>query len=278
MIDKDAIQALTQAEAISAASAAIAQAAEQEMRVTALPTDFQIHDLERFAQFRRRLRGIMTTSVVADYAGYVLTHKEDGATVFVDADRMSATAVLNLGGPESAGHADNLAKLELKQTAAVRALMATANGIGHKQQTIAEFLEDWTQHIECFNEEGPVTTPKAVAAVRKVTIEALRRLESSEQQLSASRSAFESVQASSADPLPTLVYFKCVPYEGLQERLFVLRLGVLTGGDKPTINLRVVNLEKHTEEMATELAQIVRDALADEVPVHLGTYTPKVER
>ena len=38
------------------------------------------------------------------------------------------------------------------------------------------------------------------------------------------------------------------------------------------ITLRVINMEQHQDEMAAELAQIVRDALAEHVPVHVGTY------
>jgi uncharacterized protein YfdQ (DUF2303 family) len=56
--------------------------------------------------------------------------------------------------------------------------------------------------------------------------------------------------------------------------LFVLRLGVRTGGDKPTITLRVQNLEQHEEEMANELADLVRSTVKT-TPVLLGTYQPK---
>lgn len=272
MIDKDAITALTKAESISAATGALAAAANSGFRVAALPDDFEVVDLERFDGVRRRARGVMATTIVADFAAYVAAHREAGATAFVNQDTMTASVVLNLGEPSLPGHADNLAKLETKQTAPFKALLGIANGAGHKQQTVAEFLEDWTAHIQCFNDDGAISSPKAVAAVRKITIEAMRRQESSEQQLSASRSAFESVQASSADPLPHLVYFRCVPYVGLQERLFVARLGVLTSSDKPAITLRVINMEQHQDEMAAELAQIVRDALAEQVPVHVGTY------
>jgi uncharacterized protein YfdQ (DUF2303 family) len=102
----------------------------------------------------------------------------------------------------------------------------------------------------------------------------MRKMENTEKQHAASRSAFESIQATSTEPLPTLVYFETVPYHGLASRLFVLRLGVRTGGDKPTITLRVQNLEQHEEEMANELADLVRSTVKTN-PVLLGTYQPK---
>ena len=103
------------------------------------------------------------------------------------------------------------------------------------------------------------------------------QLEATEQQLSATRSAFESVSATSTEPLPTTIYFSCVPYHGLSERQFVLRLGVLTGAKEPAIVLRIVNKEQHEEEMAAELSELVANNLKDSgVPVMVGRYQATV--
>jgi uncharacterized protein YfdQ (DUF2303 family) len=112
--------------------------------------------------------------------------------------------------------------------------------------------------------------------VRSITIEGLRKVEASEQQLSSSRSAFEHVLASSKDTLPTHIYFKCVPYQGFDERTFVMRLGIRTS-DKPAIVLRVINREQHDEEMADELRNKVFAAInaEKEMPVLVGDYTAK---
>ncbi len=139
---------------------------------------------------------------------------------------------------------------------------------------VAEFLEDWPDLIQCFSDDGVISKPQAIAAVRKLSIEAMRKIESSEQNLSASKSAFESVQAtSSANPIPTTIYFDCEPYQGLPSRQFVLRLGILTTTDKPSITLRIVKRELHDEEMAREFADLTRDALLGKLPVHIGAYT-----
>ena len=109
-----------------------------------------------------------------------------------------------------------------------------------------------------------------------LSIEALRKQENTEQQLGATKSAFESVQATSTEPLPTTIYFVTEPYHGLSERSFVLRLGILTGGDKPTISLRIVNKEQHAEDMAEELAQLVVSAISScavDMPVLVGSYS-----
>lgn len=269
MLDKETIQALQEGHSILAANDSMPAPS-----VAALPEHYKIHDVEKWMQVRRRAIGAMKTSSVDDFAAYVDHHAESGATVFVNADAMRAVAVLNLGEPEAPGHADNTAEFAPKATAAFMALQQIANGQPRSQQEVAEFMEDWPSMVSCYNEEGTIPNPKAIAAVRKVTIEAMRKMESQEKQLSASRSAFESVQATSTEPLPTLIYFEAVPYHGLKSRLFVMRLGVRTGGEKPAITLRIQNMEQHNEEMAVELTEIVGNAI-NTIPVLIGTYQPK---
>ncbi len=277
MLDKEAVKALQHSVGIQQASEAVTIAFHEQAPILGLPDHYEVHDLEKFQPTRRRARGVMATSSLAAFAEYTTAHIEKGTTVFVDMDAMSATAVLNLGIPEAPGHADNRAKFSAKATAAYVALRHIANGTGRKQVEIAEFLEDWPSNIKCFNDDGDITPPRAIAAVRKITIEALRKLESEEQSLSASRSAFESVAATSKEPLPTTIYFTCVPYVGLAERTFVLRLGVLTSGDKPSVVLRIVKAEEHAEEMGNELAALIADKFSngdgDAPPVLLGSYT-----
>lgn len=274
MFDKEAIKELSRAQAITAAASAVTSQVDQGP--VPLPDDFTLHDLETYQHCRRRARGTMTTSSAVDFAIYVRAHRELGACVFIDQDNMAAVAVLNLGNPEAPGHADNLAKLKSKKTAAYVALLARANGVPLKQEQVAEFLEDWSQNLACYlaldGEHMPLA--KAVAAVRKVTIEALRKMESTEQQLSASRSTFETVHATSGgDALPAIIRFECEPYLGLKSRAFYMRLGIQTGGDKPAITLRIQNMEQHEEEMAEELACLVRDALDEDLTTLVGAYS-----
>jgi uncharacterized protein YfdQ (DUF2303 family) len=272
MFDKEAITALQEGESIRQANDAIA-ASSLSRDLVSLPSDYTVHDLEPFLPLRRRARGTMETSVLESFVDYTKEHREAGATVFVHPDSFSATAVLNLGTPDNPGHADNRAKLTLRRLAAYSALRNIANGSGHKQSVIAEFLEDWPDLITCFNDDGGITGPKAIAAIRKVTIESLRKLESNEQQLSASKSTFENIQATSTDPLPTMIYFSCAPYLGIEQRTFVLRLGILTGNDKPTISLRIIKLEEHEEEMARELSLKISALFGSDMPIVLGAYS-----
>lgn len=271
MFDKEAITALQEGASIEAASRAIELAIDTKEAVIALPEHFKHHDLEDFKPLRRRARGTMITRFIAPFAHYAQEHAEEGATVFVNPETLAATAVLNLGTPAAPGHTDNRAVLELHRTAAYTALLGAINK-PISQTTAAEFLEDWAEHVQCFNDDGEIKPKLAIAAVRKITIESARKVESEEQNLGATRSAFESVQASSKDPLPTLIYFKTLPYADLAERTFVLRLGILTSEKAPSIVLRPMKIELHAEQMAEELSQKIGDALRGELPVMVGTY------
>jgi len=273
MFDKETLTALQEPASIIAASAAIENQSITD-NLVALPSDYKLHNLEQYLQVRRRARGLMATAILESFTDYTKAHAEAGASVFVNPDTMSATAVLNLGTPNEPGHADNRAKLEVKRTAAFSALLAVASGSGIQQATVAEFLEDWPDQVKCHNADGTIPISKAIQAVRKITIESIRKSENAEQQLSASRSAFESVQATSADPIPTLVEFVCQPYPDLMERVFTLRLAVKTGGDKPAIALRIIKAEQHNEEMARELADLITAGFDGvEIQVLIGGYS-----
>lgn len=269
MLTKEAIQELALAQAIEAANKAV-----NRPSAVALPDTFGIHDLEQYLPNRRRLRGHMETSVIGDFAGYVAANKEPGARVFVNQQQMHAVAVLNIGTPTAPGHADNTATYKLQQTAAFKALGSIATGQPLTQQRLAEFLEDWIEFVWCARDSAVVPTMRAISAIRAITIEKLQKVASEEQQLSASRSAFESVKAEGND-IPALIQFRTVPYQGLAERNFTMRLAIITEGKAPSLTLRIVKAEEHAEQMATELANLVRGAIDTDVPVLIGSYTVK---
>lgn len=272
MFDKETLQALQEGAAIEQANQALA-IAKAAQHVVALPSDYSLHDLEKNQPLRRRARGIMTTDALDSFAEYTKAHAEPGASVFIDTDNMRATAVLNLGTPKEPGQTDNLARYTPEKTAPYAALLATANGLGRKQVEIAEFFEDWPGHLQFFAGSIEVAPPQAIAAIRKLTIESMKKLESSEQQLSASRGVFESVQATSETPIPTTVYFTCQPYNVLFQRIFVLRLAIHTGDNKPAVSLRVQTLDKQREEMGTELATVIETSFGvSSLPILLGKY------
>lgn len=266
--------AIGQAEAIKIADG-VTEGALRSDGLLHLPSDYCRHDVESFMPIRRRMRGTMKTSVIEHFAAYAKTHAQAGASVFIDPETMQASAVLNLGTKEAPGHCDHRAVLVAKQTAPFKAMKKIASGMPLTQQAVAEFCEDWSNFLEFYKDGDLIDQGKhAIAAIRRITIEGLRKVEASEQSLSATRSTFESVTASSQDPLPTELVFGCSPYVGIRERDFSIRLAVLTG-DKPMLTLRLVNMEMHEEQIAEELAERIAsqfdETWADRVL--LGTHS-----
>lgn len=239
--------------------------------IIALPQNFEQIDVEEYLPARIRARGTFIAPYMNDFVAYAAQHKEDGASVFVDAENIIATAVLNLGTPTTPGHADQLAKLFPKRTAAYEA-MRNITRSPQPQREMAEFLEDWMPYWSALHEGNTLTQGQAVLAIRNLTVEAAIKADHKEESLSASRSTFESVKASSAHTLPGVIIFKCKPYPDLKEREFVLRLSVLTNDKTPRFQLRITALEEHIEQMATEFAVQIREAAEGQIPVLIGSY------
>jgi len=273
MFTKEAILELQKSHATVSAFGAL-ESAHETNHIVALPSDFKLHDLETNQVTRRRARGTMITNSVDSFVDYTKAHAEHGAHIFISQSDMIATAVLNLGTPDSPGQCDNRAELKLKKTAAfIELLSKTSNAL--KQADAAEFFEDWSGSMICYADSGEqIPDKQAIAALRKLTIESVRKIENSEQQLSTVRSAFESVQASSSSPLPSKVRFICQPYSNLPMREFDLRLSVSTATDKPTIKLHIIKLDEHMEHMALEIADRISSEFSDsQLPVLLGSYS-----
>ena len=82
-------------------------------------------------------------------------------------------------------------------------------------------------------------------------------------------SAMESVEAKHQDQLPAEFQFKCEPYQGLGEIHIMVRIGILTGGDKPQLVFRIKRFEAIKEELEERLKKILVDSFSG---LDLKTY------
>lgn len=279
MLDKEAIEKLSEAQAIAAAARATEDALDSSTPVVHLPQNFGTCNLEKYMPRRTRARGAMETRSVSDFVEYAVMHAETGACIFVDQDAFVAIAVLNLGDQREPGHADNIAKLRMKKTAAYDMLRNVADGHLMTQSQVAEFFEDWLPFLRFTRNDADVPPGQAIAAVRKITIEAARKVQSEEQQLSTNRTTFEKVSADGDGTIPTHISFTCNPYSDLKSRIFVMRLAISTGNDKVGVTLRVAKIEEHEERMADELCCLIEEQVGSQkdvsLPVFVGTYAAR---
>ena len=65
----------------------------------------------------------------------------------------------------------------------------------------------------------------------------------------------ERVEAKNQNSIPAEITFKCIPYLGFDEIELVVRVGILTGHEKPRIVLRILHLELILENIAKEFKE-----------------------
>lgn len=249
--------------------------------VVALPVGVSVTDLEQYLEQRRRYRGRMRTSLISEYTEFVSSTADqyllgaDCIPCFVNPKVMNATVFFNLGDVDNPGHGDHQACLELEKTEAFNQLLEV-NGSKSDQRTLAEWMEDWRDHLEAITEDQTTALPigAAVASVRRITIGSTAEATSETQTFSNKQSAMAQVEAKNRDQMPAFLKFTCEPYQGLEKRTFTLRLSLITG-EKPLIGLRIVRLETEQEEMAKELEEKLRTGFEDTpVKTYVGTFNP----
>lgn len=248
MITKEAIELLSQAEAIMAAADALNQ--PHCPKYVALPRDLVVHDVESGRHTRTRARGRMKTGAVGDFARYVMLHGES-ATVFVDHRRMRATAVLDMGTPDDPGHCDNTAVLKAERTESF-AHMTRLAGTLRNTREIADFFSDWQDYMSFTDAAGVSIDPGAAIA------------------------------AMDDEPTPMHASFTCAPYKGLLPRTFDLRVHAAGSTEGRSVVLTVAQKGEHLEDMRREFVGMVADhftpsenCFAYTPPVLIGTYTKR---
>ena len=243
-------------------------------RVVALPDGMSLHSIEQYLPQRASFRGTLSTHLPAEFAGYV---KQHGGTVFIDGEDMRAAAIFDLGTSAQPGHCRHQAKLALRKTSAYSALLELAGGRCQlSQRDLSDWLEDWRDQLTPLDQQGSdMHIMQAVKAVRTVTIESVSKLNSTVHETGASRSAFEEVEAKSEVGLPHGFIFRCIPFDGLPERAFSVRLNVLTSGQAPIFKPRIVQLEAQQESIAEDFKALVSAAIGDSASVIVGVFDPR---
>lgn len=243
--------------------------------VVIVPQNFNVVDLERYQEGRNRFRGTFSTHSLADFSAYVVERAAPAARGFIDQDAMSCIVLFNLGTPEEPGHADDRAVLRLKASAAFAAVQAVC-GQGLAQKAMSDWIEDWNQHLSATDESGAVmSTAKAIAAVRTITVKASSESDHAVSETRASRSTMDQIEASSKDTLPAWLDFKVIPFDGLGEQVIRLRVSVITSGSQPVLKLRWIGEEAQREAIAQEFKLVLEAGAGESAKLALGTFDTK---
>lgn len=240
------------------------------------PSNVNVVSLEQYQKNRSRFRGTLKTSSLKDFVTQAVDRKDDSGKGFIDAKsatELACTIIHNLGNVKNPGHADDKTVLQLEPTVGFKALVKV-DGEKHEQKGFAEWLEDWSSYLTAHDENGAdIPLARAVAAIRKITVEAMAKAEHQVGDMAATRTAMDSIAATSTEKLPTGFRFNCVPFDGLTFRVFELRLGVLTGSGKPVPVVRWVQREAQIEEIKQEFKERLNSEIGGFFPLVLGSFT-----
>ena len=271
IVQKEAIEQIQKSANIPAIIEQL-KSANTQAETLVVPNDFKIVDLEPYMANRNNYRLQLNTVSIEDYIQYGLQFQQENSTCFINASQMSAATIFDLGDVSAPLHQEHRATLSLEKTAPFRSVL-TINGEKLSQKHASEFLEDWADFIQVFDQAGnTMTVSVAAQRLRNLTIEAAREVNSKVSDYGEQMSAMERIEAQGQDSLPHAIRFNCVPYSGLKERSLELRVGILTGSDKPAISIRIVRLEVVEEELVEEFKQILVNGFKEsEINTYIGT-------
>lgn len=262
-MEKSALELLQQTANIPHVLTEVSKATSKSP-IVVVPAGYTTIDLESAMPFRKDYRGLFSTDSVIDFVGYVKLFDVLGSKCFIDSQSMSAKTIFDLGDVENPGHQKHGAKLKLTKTVAYESILEI-DGKRQDQKTLSDWLEDWKDSITVVGNNGePLTAMAAASAVRKITIEASRKMESEVGDFSANMTALERIEATSSLVMPSIVQFTCRPYRDLEEKVFNMRVSILTGSEKPVLVMRVVQLDAMQEAMTEEFKDKIIGMLADE--------------
>ena len=269
-MDQSAIKEIL-AQSVMAQTAFQTNAADLPVQV--VHNDYKLQDIEKYLEAPQRFRGRYETSSIESFGEYITAQPGlENAACFINPDKMRAVAVIDFGNHDAPQHKDHTALITAKATPEFDAVMC-AHQCTFKQRELAEWMEDWRNNLQCYTDAGEkLDVAKAIQAVRKWDIEAKRKQTSSVGNLSESRSTLESVEAKSEIATPGVIEFLCAPYEEFTTRTFAMRLGCNTDGGF-TFKLRVINLEKHTQEIANEFREKLQMLETGIERIFIGTFS-----
>lgn len=246
--------------------------------IAILPEGFKLHSTEKFNAQRDRYRGRYETRSIPSYVQYIEFRnngEDENVQTYIDTTRgLSAQTFLNLGDIIDPGHGDDTAILNLEKKAEF-ARAEGLNGNRLRQQQLIDFVDDWAEFLEAYNDEGEIDLEKAIRALRKVKITRGSELDSQVRDFGHQVSALEKLEATGVDEnLPHYFILKTECFHGLNERTVKLSLRISANNDDaPGFVLRIAGEEALIEALAEEFKDILAVQLEGQGQIFQGAFT-----
>lgn len=252
---------------------------EDAPSLVSVPEGFHLENTEKYQDNRNRFRGRFNTNSINAFAAYVVD-RYNADKCFIDntnQEFLTCQAIFNLGNEELAGHADDTALLKLPITDEFNALCNFGRA---SQAKIIDFIQDYA-HCLTFSDQDEdseqssnMSFSHALKAFRSVTVKTAKEMTSSVNDMSASKSALERIEADSAIRLPRFVHMTTSLYEDLPEVVVTARVAIITDGDSLGLSLRIVAQQKELNDAAQRFVDLVTTILPKETPIYVGTFQP----
>lgn len=237
-----------------------------------IPEGFKVKDLEEHMQHRDSYRFSFNTKSIEDFVEYSAEFDKEGAKCFVDSDSMSAKVIFDIGTEEVPSHQRNKAGLQLDKSSAYKKILSI-HGDHMIQREASDFIEDFAEFMTIATDSGEaMTVAQAANAINSITIESARSLSSEVGDFANSMSATEREEIKGASKFPSRIGFVCIPFLGLDKRSFTIKISILTGGDRPKLSFRIIQLEPQQEDIAKEFKENLVEKFKDsKLKTFIGT-------
>ncbi len=247
---------------------------ETDVPAVIVPEGCKVESLEQFFDRPKAMRQEFRTERLQDFLTYVEkeAHADDSA-VFVRPDGDGATAVIDFGRQVNPLWGRHRASLSLRKTPEFQTLVDVCD-THLSQRGLTDWLEDWhhilTPRFKNGEESEAMPISKAIAAIRRVKIEASASSTHEHGNFNASQSSMEQVEArSGAGDLPSEFLVHCPVYPETAPRGITVRMQLLTGDDKPRFRLRIMRQEQLMKDVSQEIEQTIAERLS-QVRVFVG--------
>jgi uncharacterized protein YfdQ (DUF2303 family) len=279
MVDKTAIQEINAQNSLKAINGYLV---DKDNDVIALPEGSSLHDLTQFDSVKRWFTGRYKTTSLEGFLGYVNDNIKNGCSeIFISVEDMSACAIFDLYTIEKApARAEHQALLKMKATPEYQAIKDLCGGVKHSvrddklsQREMAEWMEEWREFITPVDSsDKEINIARAINAIRGMTVEASRKMESSVGDMSESRSTLDRIDAKGKEvTVAGFIAEDIYCYSDLQPKTLKVKFSIITDAEKIAFKARMLLQDKVKEELGQDLADKINASINID-DIYLGDF------
>lgn len=250
---------------------------EKATPIVALPDSVRLESVERFDAQPATFRGAFETTSIEAFVKYLELHFDEGQRhpgIFINPEKMTAEAWLDLGTHTDPGWPEHSAGLRLQQTPQYRALLKFATTDErrnpHTQMEFIDFISDWQQHLSFFTVDGVEIGFRDVRrAISALKVNQDRAVTSQVGSLGAARTEMEQVNIEAGTGglvIPDYFTWAGQAYDELDPVTFrcPIREAVTDSSQrdqKPRLMYRIDGLQARVMEIAEKFVESLQDRL-----------------